>query len=512
MTERADATVSAPVPPTRQKTFLGHPRGLFVLFFTEMWERFSYYGMRALLVLYMTSYLVKDPEKAATVFGFEALRKLLEMGFGPLDVQPLASQIYGLYTGFVYLTPFFGGILADKVWGQRKTVYIGGILMAVGHFLMAFESLFLPAMFFLILGNGAFKPNISTQVGTLYPQGDSRRDGAFTLFYMGINLGAFFSPLVCGTLGQKYGWHWGFGMAGVGMIAGLCIYHCGRRLLPPDPHEALEAQQASSVGQKTVQVSKVLGGLFGVVVLFFAILILPGVWKAAIGILIAAGVVFAISRVRGEDRHRVIILCLVCLGAVAFWSIFEQQGNTLQLWADEKTDWHFFGFDVPSTWYQAFNPFFIFAFAPLLNLLWSLRAQKGKTSSSVRKMGVGCVLCGLAYVVMILAARVVGDGPERGSLLWLAGTTWVFTMGELYLSPIGLSFFSKISPPRMLSMMMGVWHLSSFFGNYMSGYVGSFYSRMPKEDFFLMLCVIGVIVGALFFVAEFRIRKFIGDV
>ena len=264
------------IPTSEQRTFLGHPAGLFILFFTEMWERFSYYGMRALLVLYMTSYLIRDPEKAAAIFGFETLRHLLEMGFGPLDVQPLASQIYGLYTGFVYLTPFFGGILADKIWGQRKTVYIGGILMAIGHFLMVFESLFLPAMFFLILGNGAFKPNISTQVGTLYPQGDSRRDGAFTLFYMGINLGAFFSPLICGTLGQKFGWHYGFGMAGIGMIVGLCVYHFGRRLLPPDPHEAIQAQQASSSSRKTMLVLKVLGGFLGVLVLFFATLILPG--------------------------------------------------------------------------------------------------------------------------------------------------------------------------------------------------------------------------------------------
>ena len=185
------------------KTLFGHPVGLFVLFFTEMWERFSYYGMRALLVLYMTQYLIKSAQAGTYIVGFASLQSGLESVFGPLAIQPLASQIYGLYTGFVYFTPFFGGILADRVFGQRKTVIVGGILMAIGHFLMAFEKFFLVALLFLILGNGCFKPNISTQVGNLYPAGDQRRDGAFTIFYMGINLGAFLSPLICGTLGQK---------------------------------------------------------------------------------------------------------------------------------------------------------------------------------------------------------------------------------------------------------------------------------------------------------------------
>jgi len=195
--------VSAVETVAKGKTILGHPAGLFVLFFTEMWERFSYYGMRALLVLYMTKHLIAAVQDGSTyVFGFGSLRYALESIFGAMTIQPLASQIYGLYTGFVYLTPFFGGMLADRILGQRKTVVVGAILMAIGHFLMAMESMFLLALLFLILGNGCFKPNISTQVGSLYPQGDPRRDRAFTIFYMGINLGAFFSPLVCGTLGQ----------------------------------------------------------------------------------------------------------------------------------------------------------------------------------------------------------------------------------------------------------------------------------------------------------------------
>ena len=207
------------------KTILGHPAGLFVLFFTEMWERFSYYGMRALLVLYMVNRLIDGVHNGTIhVVGFMALQHGIEGVFGHMNVQPLASQIYGLYTAFVYFTPLFGGMLADRILGQRKTVVIGGILMAIGQFLLATESLFLFGLMFLIVGNGCFKPNISTQVGSLYPPGDPRRDRAFTIFYMGVNLGAFFSPLVCGTLGQLYGWGYGFAAAGVGMVAGLIFY------------------------------------------------------------------------------------------------------------------------------------------------------------------------------------------------------------------------------------------------------------------------------------------------
>jgi POT family proton-dependent oligopeptide transporter len=506
-------TATPYVPPEKQKTYFGHPAGLFVLFFTEMWERFSYYGMRALLVLYMTTYLFKDPEKANSVLGFNGLKSMLETGFGPLETQPLASQMYGLYTGFVYLSPFFGGILADKVWGQKKTVYVGAILMAIGHFLMASESMFLLALFFLILGNGAFKPNISTQVGNLYAQGDARRDGAFTIFYMGINLGAFFSPLVCGTLGQKYGWHYGFGAAGVGMLAGLAIYHFGRHLLPMDEHEQKVSRGEKIPTQTAAFAIKTILGFFAIAGVFFAILVLPAIAKGLIALAIIIGVVLVIRRLAPEDKGRVVALCLLCLGCIAFWAIYEQQGNTLQLWADEKTNWNFFGWEVPSTWFQSFNPAFIFMFAPLLDMFWNSRSKKGKTSSSVRKMGIGCVLCGLAFVTMILAAKAVGEDPTvKGSLMWLVMTTWIFTMGELYLSPIGLSLVTKVAPAKMLSMMMGMWFLSSFFGNYLSGYLGAFYEKMPKDAFFLMLSVLGVVVGFFFFAAESKMKKVIGDV
>ncbi|MFZ0930036.1 MAG: peptide MFS transporter [Syntrophobacteraceae bacterium] len=437
----------APAGVAQGRTILGHPAGLFVLFFTEMWERFSYYGMRSLLVLYMVDHLFLHPEVGQRVLGFGLVKGGLEAIFGPLGPQPLSSQIYGLYTAFVYLTPFFGGMLADRVIGQRRAVILGAVLMAIGHFLMAVESLFFPALLFLILGNGAFKPNISTQVGSLYPPGDPRRDRAFTIFYMGINLGAFFSPLVCGTLGQRLGWHYGFGAAGVGMVAGLCIYLFGQGTLTPEERPA----QGRGDGRKRREKQ-------------------------------------TLTR---DEWRRVSALVVLCALNIIFWGIYEQQGNTLQLWADRNTNWNFLGLDIPSTWFQAFNPLMIFLLAPLLNIFWSWQSRRGSELSSIRKMALGCLLAGASYLVMILAAHGTGPG-EHGSVAWLIGTVFILTVGELYLSPIGLSLVTKVAPARIVSMMMGVWFLSSFFGNYFAGFLGTFWERMPHEAYFLMLVGLGL--------------------
>ena len=288
-------------PPTAGELF-GHPRALSYLFATEMWERFSFYGMRALLVLYMIKYLLK-PEHVGDVLGLAIFRGALETVFGPLDLQPLASQIYGFYTSLVYLTPLLGGLLADRVLGQRRTVILGSTLMAIGHFMMAFEPLFLLALIVLILGNGAFKPNISTQVGALYPPGDRRRDRAFSIFYVGINLGAFLAPLVCGTLGEEFGWHFGFAAAGVGMTAGLIIYLFATSALPKDAF----AKRESAIIDKSA-------------------------WQS-----IAA-------------------LLLLFPPVSLFWATYEQQGNTIVLWADTFTDRHFFGGEIPVTWFPSLQP------------------------------------------------------------------------------------------------------------------------------------------------------------
>ncbi|HMA55932.1 MAG TPA: peptide MFS transporter, partial [Pseudolabrys sp.] len=267
-----------------QAELFGHPRALSYLFATEMWERFSYYGMRALLVLYMVKYLLV-PERASEVIGLASFKSGLESIFGPLGTQPFASQIYGFYTGLVYLTPILGGLLADRVLGQRRTVIIGAALMAIGHFMMAFERLFLFALGLLILGNGAFKPNISTQVGALYAPGDRRRDRAFSIFYVGINLGAFLAPLVCGTFGEELGWHYGFAAAGIGMTFGLLIYIAAT---PHLPEEAFARRSRAPLDRNA--------------------------------------------------RQSIVALLLLFMPVSLFWATYEQQGNTIALWADQFTD------------------------------------------------------------------------------------------------------------------------------------------------------------------------------
>jgi proton-dependent oligopeptide transporter, POT family len=431
--------------------FLGHPRGLTFLFATEMWERFSYYGMRALLVLYMVKYLFL-PEHADSVIGLATLRHLLEAMSGPLDTQPLASEIYGLYTGFVYLTPLFGGLLADRVLGQRRTVIIGAVLMAIGHFMMAFEQLLLFALLTLILGNGAFKPNISTQVGGLYAPGDHRRDRAYSIFYVGINLGAFLAPFVCGTLGEKAGWHFGFAAAGVGMLIGLAIYLYAWPSLPPD------------------EISKTKDD--------------------------------APAPLAPQEKRGIVALLILFLPVTLFWATYEQQGNTIALWADLYTNrtvnLGFWNAEIPTTWFQSFNPFMIMAFTPLIVALWSRQAKAGTEPSTITKMALGCLGVALAYLIMTIAA--LGAQPNNSvSWLWLLAYFIVITIGELYLSPIGLSLVSKIAPARFLSMLMGLWLATSFIGNFIAGWLGSFWSGMDKAHFFLMIAAVAAVASAVIF-------------
>lgn len=475
--------------PASNRTFLGHPVGLFVLFFTEMWERFSYYGMRGLLKLYMVNYLfismrqtlqgkaydgVGNPDE---VLGWSFIKSLLpavnpeqlrtcvaekaqalvtsnagmaadvaqRIATETCSVSPNASVLYGWYTGLVYLTPVIGGLLADRYLGQKKAVYFGAAIMAAGQFvLFGAESLFFIGLLLLILGNGLFKPNISTQVGNLYPPGDSRRDGAFTIFYMGINLGAFICNFVCGTLAALYGWRYGFLAAGIGMCIGLVVQLLGKDYLAPDTLQKQEAGKPEATKQPLTE----------------------GEWK------------------------RVWALVILCLLNVVFWAVYEQQGNTMQTWADEKTVWPEW---ASSTWFQSVNPFFIFLFAPFLDRFWVWQNKRGSEPSSVAKMAIGCIILGLSFIVMVVGARMVG--ADKGSLFWPIFCTLLLTIGELYLSPIGLSLVTKVAPVRIVSLMMGMWFLSSFFGNILSGYIGQLYTTMSKEGFFLVLMVLGVAAG-----------------
>ena len=442
----------------------GHPRGLTFLFTTEMWERFSYYGMRALLVLYMTQYLLL-PDHVHDVLGLAMLKRALEGVSGPLGTQPLSSQIYGLYTGLVYLTPLFGGFLADRLLGQHRTILLGAALMAVGHFMMAFEPLFLVALVTLILGNGAFKPNISAQVGGLYAPGDPRRDRAYSIFYVGINVGALLAPLVCGTLGEQVAFHYGFAAAGIGMTIALVVYAFA---LPVLPRDELHRAKAAAVEKKPL---------------------------------------------RRNDWLGIVALLALFVPTAFFWATYEQQGNTIVLWADDHTNRYvnllFWRGEIPITWFQAFNPLLIIAFTPFVVGLWARQAKRGSEPSTVIKMSLGCFGVALANLIMVGAAwNAAGD---EASWLWLLGYFVVITIGELYISPIGLSLVSKLAPAHMVSMLMGVWLATSFVGNVLAGWLGSFWSGMDKITFFLMMAGIATVAGAIILAFDRPLRGAIRD-
>ena len=484
------STAVAPnVEVPKQGTLFGHPKGLYVLFVTEMWERMSYYGMRSLLLLYMVDHLFVRPDVGRSVLGFNALKGALEQSSGALTTGQLGSLVYGLYTAFVYLTPFLGGQLADRVIGRRRAVVLGGALMAIGHFMMASETMFLLALFFLILGNGCFKPNISTQVGLYYPPGDPRRDQAFSIFYIGINFGAALAPLVCGTLGQRVGWHWGFGAAGVGMVLGLIVYLMNQRLLVKEPLPTTDPGQTAK---------GVIGYLLMVPVLiaiWIGALMLAQPLQITLGVVVLAAIVTWLSRLPADERPRVIVLAIACLIVTCFWAVYEQQGNTLQLWADRNTVWPTIGgFTIPSTWYQAFNPIMIFFCTLLLTRVWTWQNARGQEPASITKMGIGLILLGLGFVVMLPAAQGM-DADAKRSLWWLVGSTLIYTFGELYLSPIGLSFVTKVAPARIMSMLMGVWFLANFFGNFMSGKLGTYWETMSHANYFLLMMGIAVVAG-----------------
>ena len=432
--------------PNAGDDFLGHPKGLAFLFATEMWERFSYYGMRALLVLYMVDYLLL-PEHASQVSGLAALKRALERLFGPLGPQPFASHIYGLYTGLVYLTPIFGGLLADRWLGRRRTVALGAALMVLGHFVMASEELFLLALLLLIFGNGFFKPNIVTQVGGLYAPADARRDRAYSIFYVGINIGAFFSPLVAGSLGERVGWGYGFASAGVGMTIGLATYLIGLRRLPKD---AERAQQRAASDPAALRLA-----LLGLALLF-----VPG---------------------------------------ALFWGAYEQQGNTIVLFAERFTDRgvSLFGWraEIPITWFQAFNPLMVFLFTPPLVAWWAWLSRKGCEPSTLAKLAIGCFGVALGYLVLALAAFAGGGG--KASWLWLLVYFAVITASELFFSPISLSLVSRIAPASARSVVMGLWLASSFVGNFFAGWLGGFWSSLSGVAFFVMIAGVAALAGVL---------------
>jgi POT family proton-dependent oligopeptide transporter len=443
-------------PAPHDDDLFGHPRGLTVLFASEMWERFSYFGNAALIVLYMVKYLL-DPARIDTVVGIGLVKAAFDLMFGPLGLQPFASQLFGFYTGLAYFMPVLGGLIADRWLGQRRTVIVGGSLMALGHFLMVFETLILLALTFLILGIGAFKPNISTQVGALYAPGDNRRDRAYSIFYVGINVGAFLAPLVCGTLAAAFGWHYGFAAAGVGMLISLGIYLAGRRSLPPD-HLAPTRHEAMPLTP--------------------------------------------------HERRNVVALLLIAAVVTLFWAAFDQQGNTILLWASDHTDravrfgsWQG---EIPAVWFLALNPLMIFVLAPILIRLWTHQAHRRREPSELRKMAFGCGCVTAAYLLMALAANDAGPA----SPLWLMGYFAIATLGELCVAPIGLALVVTTAPARIRSMMMGVWFAATLPADILAGYLGGFWSSLPKTTFFLLIAAVAAVaaVGLAVLGRDLRLR------
>lgn len=412
-----------------EKTWFGQPRGLTILFLTNMWELFSYYGMRTLLVYYMTKQLLFAQEKA--------------------------SFVYGVYTAMAYFTPILGGAIADRWLGKRNAVIIGGSVMALGHFLMAFEPLFFVALGTIALGNGLFLPSLPSQINDLYKADDPRRGRAYNVYYVGLNIGGFMAPLVCGTLGELYGWHYGFGAAGIGMFAGLIIYILGRNYLPTE-----------------IRASR--------------------------------GVV-PVAAQRGRDQKNFWLLLLgIGLAVTVFRGAYEQIGNTLPLWIDAGVDTTWGNVVIPMTWFQSLNPLLVISMTPLLLLHWRRRADAGKETSPARKMAMGAVIVAVAY--LLLATLEGSTGGERLGWPWLLLFFGILTLGELYILPTGLGLFARLAPPRLGATTVATWFLAVFSGSLLAGAVGMLWSYISHSAFFLVLSGLAAVAAAALWMLDRPVR------
>jgi len=426
-----------------------HPRGLTILFFAELWERFSFYGMRSLLTLYMVKELLYSDERA----------------YG----------VYGAYGALVYSTPVLGGLIADKVLGHRKAIFLGAVIMALGHFTMALdtEPTFYVALSLLIIGNGFFKPNISSLLGKLYTEGDPRRDSGFTIFYMGINIGALLAPLLCGALGEIYGWHYGFGLAGIGMLSGLVVFRIGEKRLgkkglPPHPERLSKKIFAGISAQYWV----ILASLAGIP--FFSILVLQNqVMSGFLAILgaIILGTLFLTAFKSGrEERDRIFVILILTFFSTLFWSFFEQAGSSLTLFTERNVDRMVFGWQVPASLFQSVNPFFIIILAVSFSSLWVFLNKRGREPSTPLKFSLGLIQLGLGFGVFVVGAGFAGRGGIVPLAFLILGY-FLQTTGELCLSPVGLSMVTKLAPGKIVGFVMGTWFLSSAFAHHFAGLI-----------------------------------------
>jgi POT family proton-dependent oligopeptide transporter len=495
--------------------FFGHPWGLSTLFFTEMWERFSYYGMRALLILFMTAPI------AAGGLGFDTSK---------------AGPIYALYVSSVYLLSLPGGWVADRVLGLRRTVFTGGVIIMLGHICLAIPSLatFYLGLVLIAVGTGLLKGNVAALVGQLYTPEDLRRDAGYSLYYIGINTGAFIAPLVTGWLAQgdafrgllanagirpESSWHWGFAAAAVGMFLGLVQYSLGGRHLSPaglrpvrptDPAAAAKAdRQVRLVGLVTLAVVVVGGILVATGALHVDAEAVSRNFKWAL-LAVTAGFfvwLFLVAQWTPEERKRLMLISVLFIASCIFWMAYEQAGSTLNLFAERNTQNTVFGHPFPASWYQALTPMFIILFAPVFATLWIRLGHRDPSSPT--KFAIALALLGLGFAVMIGAA-VASAGGARVSPLWLVVSYWLQTMGELCLSPVGLSAMSKLAPVRIAGLIMGVWYLSLSVGNYMAGMASSVYETMPLATLFTIVTVTAFAAGLVLALLIRPMRRMLG--
>jgi proton-dependent oligopeptide transporter, POT family len=471
----------------------GHPRGLTTLFFTEMWERFSYYGMRALLILYMTTAVASG-------------------GLG-YDTRTAAS-IYGAYTGSVYLMSLPGGWIADNLLGTKNAVLVGGIIIALGHFSMAMPTTwtFYAGLIVIVLGTGLLKPNVSAIVGDLYSERDHRRDAGFSIFYMGINLGAFIAPLICSYLGEKINWHMGFGAAGVGMTLGIIQYVAGRERLAHVGHPPkLKSAEAKR--------NAVIGVLFMASVSLAVILLYFGpetIQKNRMWIMVGGVMLFLVwmftRYLNPEEKRPVAVIVVLFIFAVIFWAAFEQAGSSYNLFANSFTDRNLLGREFPAGWFQSVNAILLILLAPVFSILW-LRLGDRQPSSPI-KFSIGLLFVGLGAALIALASSFISGG-NRVSPWWLVGVYLCNTIGELCLSPVGLSTTTKLAPARLSGLMMGVWFLSISFGNFAAGEAAGYFRGDSEEalvGLFGRIALVPIIAALILAAMTPHIKRMMGKV
>jgi POT family proton-dependent oligopeptide transporter len=486
MSTPIDGATTEPLAETPGRQIFGHPFGLVTLFFTEMWERFSFYGLRALLILYMTAPLLAGADNPNPGLGFDAKK---------------AALIYSLYASTAYATPLIGGWIADRFLGARRATLIGGIIIASGHFTMAYPSVttFYVGLILVATGTGFLKSNVSTMVGDLYKPGDPRRDAGFSIFYMGINLGAFLAPLLCGALGQKVNWHYGFGLAGIGMTLGLLQYtifgksirHVG---LPPKerPIEPDAPAQAPLGVGYVVSLLVLTAAAVSLIVYLGINFLMPITLLTG---LIAVLITGMQDRLTGNEWRRLAMIAVLFLFACLFWGGFEQGATSLNLFADRLTRMPvIFGWSMPSTWFQSINSIFIIALAPVFSIIW--QAMGKRQPSDPIKFALGLFSLGLGFLVVAYAASLVTAGKVGPG--WLIAVYFFHTIGELCVSPVGLSSMTKLAPLRMAGLMMGVWFISISMGNYVAGQIAGGFE--PTQEVLVSLftkVALTVIAGAV---------------